>query len=227
MHQTVPDKEMFRTAQFQTSPSSEIYQTAQELNKPVESSERAKSVKPEALPLVMSSYGLISTGDFKKALLVLEQALEIAPNDLRALLLKVQILLLLRKLRDADKTTSLIMELYPGDHHVYLAKAISTLFYTTNMAESLKYINKGLEIRSDCIELVLAKAQILYLMKDPTYNAWVLQASEIDASRTDTFLKKYWIEHFPEPPSHTGAEIHGLLQTLMFLASQQSFGGWK
>ena len=74
---------------------------------------------------------------------------------------------------------------------------------------------------------VLAKAQILYLMNDSAYNAWVLQASEIDPSRTDMFLKKYWIESLPEPPSQAGAQIHGLMKTLMFLASQQAFGGWK
>lgn len=181
----------------------------------------------EITSLVQSVYALIESGDFKKALIVLDEVLQIAPNDERALLLKVQILLFFRKLRDADKTASVVIELYPKDHHVYLAKAISTFLYTNNISEAISYLNKGLELKSDCFELVIAKAQMLYWLNDASYNAWIQQASQIDSSRTDMFLKKYWIEERMIPPSHIGAQFYGLVQSMMFLASQQSFGGWK
>jgi len=181
----------------------------------------------EITSLVQSVYSLIEYGDFKKSLLVLDEILQIAPNDERALLLKVQILLFFRKLRDADKTASMVIGLYPKDHHVYLAKAISTFLYTNNIREAISYLDKGLELKSDCFELIITKAQMLYWLNDASYNAWIQQASQIDSSRTAMFLKKYWIDELMVPPSHIGAQFHGLVQSLMFLASQQSFGGWK
>lgn len=216
--------------QAQATPPPKMPQTAPEFSKSESDAAPESGEKPaetEAVPLIQSVYSLIESGDFKNALLVLEQLLEKSPGNLQAMLLKVQILLFFRKLRDADKTASRVIELYSGDHHVYLAKAMSTLLYTNDIKGAIQYLDKGLKLKQDCIELVLAKAQMLYLINDPAYNSWILQASEIDPSRTDTFLKKYWIEKLPEPPSNTGAELHGLVQTLMFLASQQAFGGWK
>ncbi len=169
----------------------------------------------------------LSSGDFKKALEAVNSILEISPDDEMAMFLRVQILLLFRKLRDADKSVNRLIELYPKNHHAYLSKAVVTVLYTQDIKAAVAYIDKGLLLKQDCFELIIAKAQMLYWQSDPSYNIWIDRASGINPVRTENFLKKYWIEKLPIPVSHITAEIRALYQTLMFLASQQGYGGWK
>lgn len=169
----------------------------------------------------------LNSGDFKKALEAADNILLISPDNEMALFLRSQLLLLFRKLRDADKTINRVIELYPQNHHAYLSKAVITVLYTYDIKSAIFYIDKGLLLKQDCYELIIAKAQMLYWLKDPAYNLWIEQASGIDSVRTENFLKKYWIEKLPTPISHITSEIRALYQTLMFLASQQGYGGWK
>ena len=165
--------------------------------------------------------------NYVKALEAVEEILKIAPNDEKTLLFKVQILLMLGKLRDADKTINLVVKLYPGNCYAHLTKAIVTALYTTNIPEAISHVDRGLEINPGCFELIIAKAQMLYWIQEPSYNLWIQQASRIDSVRTDNFLKKYWIEKPPTPLAHITAQINGLIQNLMFVISQQQYGGWK
>ncbi len=169
----------------------------------------------------------IEAEDYKKALDTIHAILKITPNDEKILLLKVQLLLLSRKLRDADKTIDRVLELYPGNHHAYLIKAIVTALYTSNIREAVSFIDKGLAIKQDCFELLIAKAQMLYWLGDASYNAWIGRASQVDSKRAEKFLEKYWVQKLPASVSDTTVQIAGLLQKLMFIVSQQKYGGWK
>ncbi|VVB60364.1 Uncharacterised protein [uncultured archaeon] len=181
--------------------------------------------KLSRLAAELDSY--IEADNYEKALDTIHSILQITPDDEKTLLLKVQLLLISRKLRDADKTIDRVLELYPKNHHAYLTKAIVTALYTSDIKEAVSFIDRGLEIKQDCFELLIAKAQMLYWLGDVSYNAWIGRASRIDSERAEKFLVKYWVQKPPTPVSEKTMQVAGLIQKLMFIISQQKYGGWK
>lgn len=196
-------------------------QAEAEARQPISANEFLK--KEIAYKLATDIKKLLEEQKYKPALELLEKILRIAPHDEGALLAKAQILMLSRKLRDADKTIDFVLELHPKNHYAYLSKAMITVLYTSKISEAIKYLDKGLELHPDCFELIIAKGQMIYWLGDKRYNLWIARASIINSEQAQKFLKKYWVESLPAPASYPAFRLYGLISQFLFAISQQKY----
>ncbi|MBI3588101.1 hypothetical protein HY095_02815 [Candidatus Micrarchaeota archaeon] len=154
----------------------------------------------KAYGLIYEAIGLLNTdtaeGDHEGKALI-EQALELDPDNEKALSIKAD-LLSSRQDRKALPLLDKLIELGEAGSHEYAMKAQflvldSGLQSRSKIREALGYAETACGMDSENFDAVILLAQIKYWLYDGSYKQLLEQARQIDAPRTENFMKNPWI----------------------------------
>ncbi|NCO97331.1 MAG: hypothetical protein COY38_01195 [Candidatus Aenigmarchaeota archaeon CG_4_10_14_0_8_um_filter_37_24] len=160
-------------------------------------------------------------GDYEGAMEVIEEILELSPNNRDGLLLKAGAFGELGMLKDQEKILNKIIKLYPENAEVYCLMAMKH-FRINEDEEAMKYIDMSLE-KGENFDNLITKAQFLHLMSGKeNYRKYLKKAEKIDKKRLENFMKNIWISKeeydkiaVPNPklpeedPDYIGFGYHG------------------
>lgn len=143
--------------------------------------------------LLQEADSLINKGKYEKALKLVDEVLEIVPNDDESLLLKSEILNYLRRYEESEQYLKKVEK--EGNLKAYASFYRSQRYmFEGNFVRAIKYMKEAYEQEPDNFDFLIGLANYLYLENDKYYKEYADKARKLDEKRTEKFLKKSWLE---------------------------------
>ncbi len=156
--------------------------------------------------ILQEAFTCVEQGKFKRAREIAEEVLESTPDDVDALSIMVQTLLLAKDQKGAREALDRWEKIDPEDPYLFTQNA---QYHICNLDfdRALEYLDKVLEREPDFFEGLIMKAQILSLMGEKSHEEFIRRAREVDEEQTEDVLGSYWIDAVIEPDEFFFSEI--------------------
>lgn len=128
----------------------------------------------------------------------LDRAIEYADEvleheeNVEAMLIKAEALMRLNRVAESDRIVDRILEKQPNNIEAIKNKAMNC-FMSFNFREALYWADEGMKIDSEDFDVLISKANIMYLLGDDYFCEYVERARKVDRERTENFMENFWI----------------------------------
>lgn len=128
----------------------------------------------------------------------LDRAIEYADEvleheeNVEAMLIKAEALMRLNRVAESDRIVDRILEKQPHNIEAIKNKAMNC-FMSFNFREALHWADEGMKIDSEDFDVLISKANMMYLLGDDCFCEYVERARKVDRERTENFMENFWI----------------------------------
>lgn len=120
-----------------------------------------------------------------------DKVLEIE-EDVEAMLIKAEALMRLNRVEESDEVVDRILEKQPDNIEAVKNKGMNCLM-SLNLMEALHWADEGMKLNPEDFDVLISKANIMYLLGDDRFCEYVERARKVDRERTENFLWHFWI----------------------------------